>query len=90
LCLFSYWRRFIQGFSVNTFHMRQLLLDGAAFHWSPECQAKLDYLKGCLIKDPILGPVNPDKDLIIMCDAAGKTGIGFQTLQRGTTAYYMP
>ena len=83
LGLFTYWRRFIQGFSVNTYHMRQLLLDDVAFHWSPQCQAELDFLKGCLIKDPILAPINPDKDLVIMCDAAGKTGIGFQTLQRG-------
>jgi len=65
------------------FSRAQLLLDGVAFHWFPQCQGELDFLKSCLIKDPILAPVNPDKDLVITCDAAGKTGIGFQTLQRG-------
>ena len=83
LGLFNYWRRFIQGYTVNTFNMRQLLLEDKNFEWNAECERELEYLKTCLMQDPVLAPVNPNEDFVIMSDAAGKNGLGYQILQRG-------
>jgi len=63
--------------------MRKLLSKDVAFVWSSECDKELQYLKTCLTSDTILQPINPDKDVIIMTDASGKTGLGFQVLQVG-------
>ena len=43
---------------------------------------KLQYLKR-LMSDPILQPFNTDQDLVIMIDASGKGGFGYQILQMG-------
>jgi len=39
------------------------------FKWTPECQAELDYLKSCLKSDPILKPIDLNRNLVISCDA---------------------
>ena len=63
--------------------MRKLLAKDVAFVWSSQCEKELQYLKTCLTSDPILQPINTEKDLIIMTDASGKTGLGYQILQIG-------
>ena len=54
----------------NTYHMRQLLKKDAEFNWTPSCQKKLDYLKECLMSDPILKLINFNRDMVILCDAS--------------------
>ena len=81
--LFNYWRKFIRGYSQHTYNMRQLLTGNAEFKWTPECNGELEYLKSCLISNPILAPVDPDKDFIIMADAAMTSGCGYQIMQYG-------
>jgi len=49
--------------------MRALLTKDAEFKWTAFCQEEFDYLKECLMNEPILQPLNPDKDLIIKTDA---------------------
>jgi len=83
LGLIDFWRKFVPQFSQNTYHMRKLLGKDVAFVWSSQCDKELQYLKTCLTADPILQPINTDKDLIIMTDASGKTCLGFQVLQVG-------
>ena len=83
LGLINFWRKFVPRYSQNTYHMRKLLSKDVAFVWSSECDKELQYLKTCLTSDPILQPINPDKNLIIMTDASGKTGLGFQVIQVG-------
>ena len=78
----TYWRRFVRGFSQHTSHMRALLRSDAPFNWTPECQAELDYLKEKLIADPILQPLDPNKDVTILCDAS-YDGLGYVVLQEG-------
>jgi len=63
--------------------MRKLLSKDVVFEWSSQCEKELQYLKTCLTSDPILQPINTEKDLIIMTDASGKTGLGFQVLRIG-------
>ena len=83
LGLFVYWRRFIKQFSVHTYHMRELLKQDRDFHWNSDCDAELSYLKSCLTSSPILATINPNKNFVIMCDAAGSSGCGYQILQTG-------
>jgi len=42
----------------------------------------LDYLERCLISDPILQPLDPNKPMVIMCDAASLIGFGWQLCQQ--------
>ena len=50
------------------------------FKWSPECQKELEYLKNCLTSDPILKPIDLNRDIVISCDAS-IYGIGFVIMQ---------
>ena len=83
LGLFVYWRRFIKQYSTHTYHMRELLKQNQEFHWNSDCDAELNYLKSCLTSSPILATINPNKNFVIMCDAAGSSGCGYQILQMG-------
>ena len=80
LGLFYFWRTHIKNHAQNTFHMRRLLTKNTEFKWTAECERELNYLKGALMKDPILMPIGPNKDFVIMCDAS-ETGIGYTLLQ---------
>ena len=46
------------------------------------CQEEFEYLKQCLISDPILQPINPNKDLIINTDASTH-GYSYVLMQYG-------
>ena len=81
--LFNYWRKFIRGYSQHTYNMRQLLSENAEFKLTSECDRELEYLKFCHISNPILAPIDPDKDFIIMADAAVTSGCGYQIMQYG-------
>jgi len=83
LGFFNYWRRFLKDYSKHTYHMRYLLAKDTPFVWSKHCDEELQYLKQCLMSDPILQPFNTDRDLVIMTDASGKGGFGYQILQMG-------
>ena len=63
LGLFVYWRRFIKQFSSHTFYVRQLLKEDVDFCWTPECDQELQYLKCCLMSEPILANIDPNKIL---------------------------
>jgi len=78
----NFWKKFVKNYSQNTFHMRQLLKKDVDFRWTSECQAELDFLKRSLTSDPILPPLDPNKPLVILCDAASRVGIGWQLLQQ--------
>ena len=66
--MFQFWRRLIPFFSKNTYNMRKLLKKDVSFVWSSECEAELQYLKQCLISDPILKPLDPNKNLVLSID----------------------
>ena len=83
LGLFNFWRRFVKNYAQNTYNLRKLLHKDAVFIWTNECQKELDYLKTCLINDPILKPIDTNKDVIIMADASEKMGYGYMMMQLG-------
>jgi len=64
LGMMNYWKKHVPHFSKNTYNMRQLLRKDAPFDWTIECDRELEYLKTCLTSDPVLKPIDPDKDII--------------------------
>ena len=50
--------------------MCQLPEKDTEFKSSPECQKELEYLKNCLTSDPILKPIDLNRDIVISCDAS--------------------
>lgn len=79
---FNFWRKYICGYAKNTYHMRRLLLQGAEFNWTKECQQELDYIKDALIRDPVMKPFDVDKPITIYTDASTK-GLAYAATQRG-------
>ena len=65
LGMFNYWKKYIPSYSKHTFNMRKLLRKDVSFVWSPECEAELTILKQCLTTDPILKPIDPNRDLVL-------------------------
>ena len=84
LGLFVYWRSYIKQFSFHTYHMRQLLREDVDFCWNPQWDKELQYLKSCLMSEPILANIDSNKNCVIMCDAASNTGCGYQIMQEGS------
>ena len=84
LGLFNFWRKFIRDFAQRTVNMRQLLKKDTVFKWNALCQEELDYLKQCLISEPILQPIDPNKDLVINTDASCTGGYSYVLMQLGT------
>jgi len=80
LGMFNYWKKYLKNYSQHTYHMRQLLKRDVDFKWTSEYQAELDYLKTCLASDPILKPIDLNRDLVISFDAS-IYGIGFVIMQ---------
>ena len=50
------------------------------FKWTPQCQKEIEYLKTCLTSDPVLKPIDLNRDLVISCDTS-IYGIGFVIMQ---------
>ena len=80
LGMFDYWKKYIESYSKHTYNMRQLLKKDVPFVWTKQCQAELDHLKQCLVNDPILKPIDPNRDIVI-CTDASIYGIGFTICQ---------
>jgi len=70
--LFQFFKRFIDKFPQNTYHIRQLLRKDAIFNWSVECDRELEYLKGVLTSDTVLQAPDTNKDVYLFTDASGK------------------
>ncbi len=80
LGLASYYRKFIQNFSIIADPLFKLLKKNTKYNWSKECQEAFLNIKECLLSDPILSYPNFDKEFIIRTDASTK-GIGAVLLQ---------
>ena len=61
--------------------MRKLLHLDEPFVWNDNCQAELSYLKNVVTRDPILRPLDTQRDIVIMCDASQTLGFGYALLQ---------
>ena len=54
LGLASYYRRFVQGFSVIASTLTRLLRKGVKFEWDDKCQSSFKRLKEILVEAPVL------------------------------------
>src|SRR5438128_1773031 len=75
LGLASYYRKFIQNFTQVAEPLHKLLHKNATFQWSSEVQQCFEYLKDCLISEPILQRPDFTKQFILHTDASD-FGIG--------------
>ena len=80
LGMFQYFKKLIPYFSKNTHHMRSLLKKDAAFCWTAQCQSELDYLKSCLVKDPILKSFDSNREIVIHIDGCSHGSVSYTHL----------
>jgi len=78
--MMNYWRTMVSYFAKNTYNMSRLLKKNVPFRWTQARESELQYLKRCLISDPILKPLDPNKDLVLSIDGSVH-GLGFCVLQ---------
>ena len=75
LGLFSYYRKFVEGFSKIAKLLNELLKKENGFKWEERQQKAFEELKERLIKHPILEYPNFEKEFILITDASGE-GLG--------------
>ena len=75
LGLFSYYRRFVKGFSKIAKPLHELLKKEKGFEWGEKQQKAFEELKKKLIEYPILSYPNYEKEFILITDASGE-GLG--------------
>ena len=83
LGMLNFWRKFIPNFAQRSANMRHLLTKDAPFIWTGSCQEELEYLKNCLVKDPILQPLDMNRDIYINTDASCTGGYSYVLMQYG-------
>lgn len=81
LGLASYYRRFIQNFSVIANPLYALTRKDAVFDWSPACQEAFDRLKMVLTNAPLLAFPDFNRDFLLETDASG-IGLGAVLAQK--------
>ena len=70
LGLASYYRRFVNGFSMTPALMTRLLQKNVRFEWSEKCQASFEKLKAFLTEAPVLTQLTYSKEYVIFSDAS--------------------
>jgi len=83
LGLFSYYRKFIKGFSKIAKPMNELLKKDVPFKWTKKQQKSFETLRDELIKAPILQYPEFEKPFELYTDACG-TGLGAVLSQKMT------
>ena len=66
----NYFKKHLPNFTRRTYNIRQLLKKDSKFVWSAECQAELEDLKLALIENPVLQPLQPDREVYLYTDAS--------------------
>ena len=82
LGLATYFRRFVQGFSILARPLHALTGKNAPFRWTDECQASFDGLKQALVEAPVLSMPDWTKPFEIVSDASIH-GVGAVLMQDG-------
>ena len=80
LGLASYYRKFIQNFSIIADPLFQLLKKNQEYIWSNECNDAFEEIRQCLLSDPVLSYPDFNKEFIVRTDASTR-GIGAVLLQ---------
>ncbi|KAL0282101.1 UNVERIFIED_CONTAM: Retrovirus-related Pol polyprotein from transposon [Sesamum radiatum] len=87
LGLAGYYRRFVEGFSINAGPLTKLLRKRVAFQWTKQCQQSFDELKGRLTSTPILVLLSGSAGFVVYTDAS-KQGLGCVLMQNGKVIAY--
>ena len=80
VCLASYYRRFVKGFSCVASQWTNLTKQSVPFVWSDECEEIFQKLKTLLTTAPILTLPVEGKNFIVYCDAS-YSGLGEVVMQ---------
>ena len=79
LGMVGYYRKFIHRFADAARPLTKLTRKGINFKWSNDCQVGFDYIKHCLIKDPVLKYPNPNKRYKVFTDASDQAAAAILT-----------
>ena len=79
LGMVGYYRKFIHRFADAGRPLTKLTRKGTKFEWSNDCQVGFDYLKDCLIKDPVLKYPDPNKRYVVFMDASNQAAAAILT-----------
>ena len=60
---------FMEGFAQTTAPLRDLIKQGAPFHWTPECQRAFEQTKTLLSGDTVMAYFDPHRKTKLMTDA---------------------
>jgi hypothetical protein len=67
--LYSYYKRFIVGFSKIAHPIISLQKKGIKFEWTTKCEENFNLLKELLTSAPILNIVDPNESFVLCTDA---------------------
>ena len=76
LGMVGYYRRFISRFADAARPLTKLIRRDTKFEWSEDCQKGFEYLRTCLMTDPILKYPDPNKRYVIFTDASDQAAAG--------------
>ena len=79
LGMVGYYRKFIHRFADAARPLTKLTRKGIKFEWSKDCRVGFDYLKDCLIKDPVLKYPDPTKRYVVSTDASDQAAAAILT-----------
>jgi ribonuclease HI len=83
----GYYRRFIEGFSMISKPVIELLEKSKIFKWTPRREASFQEFKKRLTTTPVLTMHDMEKPFSIYCDASGQ-GLGCVLMQDGHIVVY--
>ena len=87
LGLASYYRRFVEGFSILAGPITKVLRKDVKFHWDNHCQKAFEELKRRLTSAPVLTLPSGEGGFVIYSDASYQ-GLGCVLMQNGKVIAY--
>ena len=76
LGMVGYYRKFISRFADAARPLTRLTRREIKFKWTKDCQEGFEYLRTCLMTDPILKYPDPSKRYVIFTDASDQAAAG--------------
>ena len=76
LGMVGYYRKFISRFADAARPLTRLTRREIKFEWTKDCQEGFEYLRTCLMTDPILKYPDPSKRYVIFTDASDQAAAG--------------
>ena len=76
LGMVGYYRKFISRFADAARPLTRLTRRETKFEWTENCQVGFEYLRTCLMTDPILKYPDPSKRYVIFTDASDQAAAG--------------